>query len=283
MRFRYLSPDEGGSGSGSAASGGSKGAAGSAGQPNGGEGGDGAGGAAGQKSKEQLEQENRFITREALRGILDAKDRSFKEDLGKIQTSLESKLEGINKALETAASSHKKEGSKNSPGEGSVESPELIELRRQNKELQESISKVKAAHDEAQRRERDFRFKTTVTDALVRKGCLKPEKVYRMIAPDLKTSEDGNEVFALVKSEFGEEKLTVDQFIERYVAKEEVPELFKGQTRQGAPAGGDSSGGGDGKFLFRMSQLKDPKFYSDKNNIEKVRSALEKGQVDLTK
>jgi hypothetical protein len=278
--FRYLSPDAAGGG-GAADAGGSQGAGGTGGQPT-------SGGVKlpGQdKTLEQIKEENKFLRPEALTGILSARDRAQSEALKELRSQFDTKLDGITKALEklTTAPSGPDKGKKKD--DQPTEDPRIPELMRQLNEQQSALAKANEDLTRERKDGRDYRFKTLVTDALARHGCKKVEKVYRMIAQDLQFSEDGTRVFKIVQGQYGPEDLDVDKYIERYVSKDPevgMPELFESKVRQGAPAGGDSGGAG-GKFLFRGTEVTNPKTYLNPENREKIRLAIQSGQVDWSK
>lgn len=240
-----------------------------------------AGDSGGDNPKSDGSPGSQHVTPDILTGVLQRQQKSILKEVGKTFTTLQEQIEAQNKHLEdlrTASKPPKKGGDDKG---GDADSPELVELRRQVKELSDANSKARDEAKIARDQEVNTRFRTLIMDALVRAKCIKPEAVFRMIRPELEFEAETNRAFTSVKSEFGEEELEADAFIKRIVSEDaghpcSVPHLFEGKMRAGSPAGGDD-GGPDGKYLYTMDQLNDPDFYVA--NAEKIRAALEQGKV----
>jgi hypothetical protein len=271
--FRYFSPVEGGSGAG--ATGDSQGAGAKEGSPNA-EGSGSTSNVPGQnKTKEQLEAENRWVTRELFQGHSAAQKREFKELLAQSNADIKQQIEALQKALEGTVTPKGKSETPDNPKADAV--LQIEDLRKENKKLSDTLKGMQDTLDTERKKARDQRFETVVKDALVRQKCLYPDKVFRMIAPDLRFSEDGTRVLATLKSEGSDIDVEVADFVKR-VTLEELPQLFEGGVRPGSPAGGDA--GKAGKYLYTLSQLtKNPDLYI--NQGDKVRQAFQEGQVDL--
>jgi len=219
------------------------------------------------------------VTPEVLQGSQDALKRWLKEDIQKNVGPVRDEIKKLLKQHEDMlASSAKNQSPDSGTSEESpaLDPPELIELRKQNAEMGDAVSKLRASLEDAQTKERDYRFETTVKDALTRAGCTKPDVAYRVIAPELSMDEDGRKVFATVEGEFGTEELNIADYIDRVAKESMIPELFQANSRTGSPAGGDEGGGITG-HLFTKEQISDPEFY--KENRDKIRQALDKGLV----
>ncbi len=155
-----------------------------------------------------------------------------------------------------------------------AEDTERAELKRQLAAVQDELKASKSRADEEARLRKDSEFQTAVKAALNKAGCINAEAAFLVIQPYLKDEE--GRIFATVKSEFGEEDLELDPYIEREFSENILPQLFKGKMRAGSPAAGDA-GGGKG-FVFTKEQLLDnPELYAQ--DPEKARAALEAGQV----
>lgn len=247
----------------------------------GGEGGKGEGGEKGGGKKPSGDaggdQGKQFVTPEILSGVLDAHKRTQNDALKKqsdVIKALQTSIEQLNEKL---AKSGDAGGGKPSGGGkgGKQDETETIELRRRVDQLAGKLKEATSRAEEEARLRQEESFQREVIDALSRAKCLKPSAVFRVIASDLKRSEDGR-VFATVKTEYGEEDLDIDKYIERVVREEQLPELFEGTSRSGAPAGGDKGGKG-GPFQFTRDQILDPETYL--KDIEKSRKAVEQGGV----
>lgn len=275
MKLFHLSPDA--AGGGSASVGGSQGASGSEGSPIAGQG--GTADAAQKKTTEQLQEENRFIRPEALRGILDARDRSHKQNLDDLRKGLSEEMTGVKKMLEDLARASAHAATKEK--DGTIEDQEKVELKRRIKETEESLQKVQKQFEDARQREQKTRRETIVKQALLRQGCdpSKVDYVFRVIDPDLQEDEDGSLFSIIDEKDIGKSKVNTDEYIQRKFAKEILPQLFQSSIKQGAPAGGDAAGGA--KFRFTLSQTRDAKFYQ--SHADEIRQAFENKQVDLTR
>ena len=223
-----------------------------------------------------------FVTPEILQGVLGSHARTQEEKFASQTKKLSGQIENITKVLDelsgkiSTGSSGK--GSGGSEG-GKIDPPELIELRKKNRELEDSLTKIRTDLNAAQQREKDFRFQTQVMEALQRNKCLKPSVVFAAIRPELTMSEDGKILKAGHSDQFGTRDLDLDTFIKEVVSESLVPELFLGKTRAGSPAGGDQAGG-EGKWDFTLEQIRDPEFY--RTNHAKIEEALKRGRVRLT-
>ena len=69
---------------------------------------------------------------------------------------------------------------------------------------QAKLAEFAKKNDELRQKERDFRFETTIKDALAANGCTKIDLAYRMIAPDLTLDEAGQRIFITVDTPSGD-------------------------------------------------------------------------------
>jgi len=231
-----------------------------------------------QESNSDLDKSRPNITPEVLQGSQDALKRWLKEDIQKNVGSVREDIQKLVEQQEALASSVQGRVPDSEDGEEApaLDLPELIDLRKKNAELDDAVSKLRANLEDAQTKERDYRFETTVKDALTRAGCTKTDIAYRVIGPELSMDEDDRRVFATVEGEYGTEELGIKDYIDRVAKESMIPELFQGNTRPGSPSGGDD-GEGSSAYVFTREQISDPEFYQE--NREKIRSALEKGLV----
>lgn len=217
-----------------------------------------------------------FVTPAILSGVLNAHTSKQAQELAKLQQSFNDRLGNLTKTLEDISTRMATTATPKSKAD-SVEDPALIDLKRQNRELLESVSKLQRDREDALARERDFRFETQVKDALAKAKCTKIEAVYRMIKPDLQYSEDGKRIFTTVKNEFGtSEELDVSEYIRRVVSEEMVPEMFLGKARASSPAGGDAASDG-GKYDFSAEEARNPDFYA--KHRDKILAAAAAGRI----
>jgi hypothetical protein len=180
------------------------------------------------------------LTPTALQGILGAQKRVYDGELKKLsdqQNALRTSIKELTEAL-TKKDVPPEEGKK--PDENS----ELVEMRRQldevNKKLESADSRA-----EAERRARlDSEFKTAVTGALVKAGCDAPEEAFLVIRPRLRHDPETGVINATVDSQYGEEDLDLETYIDRVFKEDVLPQVFKGRMRSGGPASGDEGGGG---------------------------------------
>jgi len=216
------------------------------------------------------EGDSQYVTPQVLQGVIAAQQRTQEEKIGQTITGLESKIEELTKSLTSGAQKAAQE-------QESSENSELIELRRQSSDFETEVKALRSKLEDSERRESDFRFETSVKDALSKSGCLKPNHVFRMIAPDLSFDKERNKVYASVEGEYGREELDVDEYVKRVVKEETVPELFKASMRVGSPATGDKNNAGGERYMFTKEQVENPEFYA--KNADKIRDALDKGLV----
>ena len=222
------------------------------------------------------EPSNQFVTPDILKGVLDRQLKTYDEKLGKTISSYEEGLKTLREDL--AALKETKPTEPVGKSASATEPPELVVLRKRVKELEDEKTKAIQEAESSRKREKDYRFETTVKDALVRHDCALPDVVYPAIAPKLKFDEETGKITGTEETEFGIRDLTLDEYIKSVVAKAVVPQLFKGKMRPGSAAGGDE-GLGEGSHKFTIDQLKDPVFYE--KNKDAIRAALEAKQVKL--
>ena len=238
----------------------------------------GGGGGAGSQGSDPAAQ---YVTPTILKGVMDKQSSTLREELGGQVKQLGENLEKavstiaeLRNQLAESASGGAKPGKKEG---GATEPPELVELRKQVKDLQEESQNNQKRAEAAQQAEQELRNRTTVSEALVRAKCKKPDGAYLLIKPLLTFGDEGK-ISATVDSEFGKRDLDLDVFVKEVFREQLYPELFEGTMRPGAPAGGDGSADG-GKAKITMAQLSDPDFYE--KNREAILAAAEKGQLDL--
>lgn len=221
--------------------------------------------------------DEKFVTREVLQGSQNALRRFLQEDLKKSTGSLKDELANLVKSTldeRLTPSTPDSKGKGDGKDEKGVD-PETAKVLREHQDAVRELNELKAKLNESQTRERDFRFKTRVMDALQKLGCKKPEFAFRVVARDLSLDEENPErVYATIKGEWGDEELELEDFLTRVVRDEMIPELFDGVTKPGSPAGGDAGGT---HYLYTKEQISDPQFYLE--NKDKIRTALEKGLV----
>lgn len=235
----------------------------------GGEGGEGEGDKGKGKGKEPD-----YITPRQLQGVLDAHKRTSQAEFKKFantQSEQTKTMKAIADRLEALQTAPPKSGDDDKKR---AQDTENAELKRQLAEMKTQLDSTTSRADEADRLREDNEFQTTVKAALNKAGCTNPEEAYLVIHPRLKT--ESGRIFATVKTEFGEEDLELDAYVEREFSENILPQLFRGKMRTGSPASGDV-GGGKG-FQFTREQLLDnPEAYAA--DPEKARAALEAGQV----
>jgi hypothetical protein len=237
----------------------------------------------GASSGDSNDPRKQYVTPEILQGVLAQNQKTFLRELGKFTDPLKTELETQRAALEELRAGRADSGGKPPSGDkksGQVEPSELTELRRQIKDLETRSAKAENDAQTASQRERDYRFRSMVMDALTRHKCLKPERVFRMIAPDLIFSEDGGKITREQENEFGQmEEFDLDIYIKRFLKEDlenGIPEMFEGKMRPGSPAGGDERIGA-GKYRFTLDQIKNEEFYE--KHKDEIREAFEQGQV----
>lgn len=217
-----------------------------------------------------------YVTQDFLKAWSDANSRKTKEMLDQLAQQQAALQAEIAKLAEAAKPQESEQDAKAKKAQAV---PELIDLRKalegsskKNAELEKTIADM-------QNRERNYRFSTIVKEALNRQGCLKTEDAFRIIRDDLKLDADGSRVFATVDLEGTQVELDVDKYVETVVKEKRVPEFFSGNHRPGSPASGGGVAGKD--FDFTMDQIRDSEFYAA--NADKIREALSKGRVKMTK
>jgi hypothetical protein len=210
--------------------------------------------------------------------VLDKKLSSHQEELGKKIGSYEEGLKTLRSEIAAIKDSGGSQPSgKEKPG-SATEPPELIELRKRVKELEDANSKAIRRAEEADKKEQDYRFNTLVKDSLIRHDCEKPDVVLAAIAPKLKFDAETGNITGTLSDDYGTRDVGLDEYIKSHVSTEVVPQLFRGKMRPGSAAGGDDGLEG-GQFQFTMEQLKDSEFYE--KHAPEIRAALEKKQVKL--
>lgn len=280
----------GGSGDGGSPSGGAGGSGGSGGsaggEPGAGAGagggpGQGDGGSPGAGNGDKGDKGNgqpQYVTPQILQGVLEAHKRASQAEIAKLRDQnkqLVETLTALNKRLEQLATPKGGSSKKGDDDKGADDS-EKVELRRKIAELESRLQENERKRQEAEQREREFKFRTAVKDALVKAGCIAPDEAFLVIKPRLSMSDDGERIFATVKTEWGEQDLTLEEYIQREFAENVLPQLFRGKMRPGAPAGGDSGGGRS--FMYTREQILDnPEEYA--KDPEKARQAIERGLV----
>ena len=217
------------------------------------------------------------ITPRRLNAVLDARSRKEEARLKQIAEEFnkpfQEKLEAALAAFEQMQAGPKPSDDEKQKHKG--EDQEKVELKRRLDELTKKFDQESEARLKSEMESRDYKFETLVKNALVEAGCTKPDYVFRVIKPELELDKTGKSVFATVKTSYGEEELTVADFIKRIVKEEMVPELFSGFTRSGSPASGD--GGGKGGFDFSKDEVFDARAYM--KDPDKYRQAIEQGRV----
>lgn len=217
------------------------------------------------------------VTPDILKGVLEAQARTYQGHVEKAVAAFQDQVSTLSKAVESAKAP-KSDSSSKKKGEPHLDDPELVELREKVKSLEDSSSKAVQEAERARQQERDYRFRTTVMDALVRAECSKPEAAFHVIRDSLKIDEDGR-IYSTVDGEFGAREMDLDPYVSQHVKQNVIPELFAGQMRPGSGATGDQ-GSADGKHLFDLTKLQNnPEFWE--KNIDKVRTAFEQKRVNL--
>lgn len=219
------------------------------------------------------------ITPERLTSVLDARQRKQEAAFKKVtdqQAATQAALDEIRQSL--SAMVKPKDPASDPPKGEPKESEDVVRLRRKVDEL-EARGKADAERAEAEAtRRKDYQFQTDVKTALTKAGCVDPDAGFLVIKPKLSQSEDGAKIYATVESGYGEEDLSLEEYITREFSEGVAPFLFRGKVRQGGPAGGDSGGGGGGGYDFTKEQLLDnPELYA--KDPERARAALEGGRV----
>ena len=227
----------------------------------------------GKEKGKQADDSSQYVTPQVLQGVLAAQQRSQQADIGKTIEGLEDKIGELTSSFESTLT-HQLEAQKESE---SSENAELIDLRRKSSDHESELQTLRNKLGESEKREADFRFETSVKDALAKNGCLKPNHVFRMIAPDLEYDKDRNKVYASIEGEYGREELSVEEYVKRVVKEDTIPELFKASMRMGSPASGDKNNSGGERYMFTKEQIENPDFYA--KNADKIRDALDKGLV----
>jgi hypothetical protein len=219
---------------------------------------------------------NQFVTPDILKGVLERQLRTYEEKLGKTVSSYEEGLKTLH--ADIAALKETKPPTAGGKDSTTADSSELVSLRKQVKELEDAISKATLRAETADKKEKEYRFETTVKDALLRHECVSPDIVFPAIRAKLKVDDESGKITATEETEFGIRDLTLDEYVKSVVAKKIVPQLFKGKMRPGSAAGGDE-GLGEGGHKYTIDQLKNSEFYE--KNLDAIRAALEAKQVKL--
>ena len=230
--------------------------------------------------------ESRFMTKEALRGILDHQKRTTKEDLDRITKSFEKLFsEKITaefaplKDLVSKIPSGKKAKGESSDSSDLTPDLEVTSLKRQVEESQRQMNEMRTQLDQERATTKESNKRSKILDALRRFDCVKPEVAYQVIKDSLQLGDDGQTVFATIKDpEWGaESKIALDDYVRAEVRDKLIPELFKGVNRGGSPAGGDSGGAAAGRYKFTVEQVKDPAFY--RKHRDEIDIALQRNEV----
>ena len=227
--------------------------------------------------------ESRFMTKEALRGILDHQKRTTKEDLDRITKSFE-KLFSEKITAEIAPIKDlvsKVVPGKRTTGDSGDLTPDLevTSLKRQVEESQRQMNEMRTQLDQERATTKESNKRSKILDALRRFDCVKPEVAYQVIKDSLQLGDDGQTVFATIKDpEWGaESKIALDDYVRAEVRDKLIPELFKGMNRGGSPAGGDMAGAAAGRYKFTVEQIKDPAFY--RKHRDEIDVALQRNEV----
>lgn len=222
---------------------------------------------------------DQVVTSAVLSGVVMAQKRAFQEMLDK---TLSTVTEGFSKTLEERlaaiqASKHVPDDEGKGGKSRAVESPELVELRRQHDLSKAEIDRMRADLQKAQDEKRRFKKETIVRDALVKFGCSNVDVLLPWLNPQLSFDEDKGRVFTTVEGPYGSEELGVEDYIKRVIREEKVPQLFQPIVKAGSPAGGDDQAAGGRKWLFTKEQIDDTAYYAE--HAKEIREALDKGLV----
>jgi hypothetical protein len=225
------------------------------------------------EGKTTIPPKDQPITPAVLKGVLDYQDRSTRETFQKLLKEQEKGFQGRLEKLEKLIATEEKKGKQ----KADETPPEIVELRRELDEFRQRETKLTEALDASKRRDSQYRFETQVKASLTRHGCKKPEEAYYVLAHRLTHDEENGRIFAVVDGEYGREEMELDNYIQREVKENIIPEFFHGMVLSGSAAGGDSLDG-EGKWKFTKEQVfDDPKFYAA--HREEIEQALQDGRV----
>lgn len=221
---------------------------------------------------------DQVITASRLSGVLDARARRQDAELKRFQSTVESRIGEIGSKLEELFKTREEPKGDKKKDPKADDDSEKVELKRKVDELMRRVEDAETRASSEREEKRQYWFETKVQDALVKAGCRRPEQAFLIVKPHLRMDDDGTRIYATVDSEWGEEEVTVDDYIKRVVREDLCPEFFPGyNSGGGSPASGDEGGSGGG-YKYTWEQVKNnPEFYAA--NREAIDEALRRGQV----
>jgi hypothetical protein len=219
------------------------------------------------------------ISPAVLQSLIDVQSRRLDSSLADIERKWQEestehyrKLEDLVKFLVSPKKEREEEKDK--------ASQELIEVRRKLDDVAAQNKRLSAELEDARKKERDFRFKTLVVNALQKANCLRPEEVFRVISHNLRMDDDSAAIYAQVKAKYGIEELPLQQYIDSHVAEILLPELFEGRMQVSSPTVSDV-GDASGRYKYDWEQIKGhlPTFLADARVRDDFYRAVEQGRV----
>jgi hypothetical protein len=229
-----------------------------------------------------------YITPEILNGVTNRLVKSLEQrtealvqknhdDITKQISAMMAKIEEANTARQPAT---KGEGGKGS----SENTAQLLDLEKKNKDLEARVHAIDKARQDAEDREKDYKFRTKVEAALTRNQCSNPGVAFLAIKEYLTYDAKEDKIVAKVKdTEFGlgDVEVPLEDFIKNKFREEILPQLFAGRVRPGAPAGGDAGSPANGKFDFRQSDLESMSMEDYAKHRDRIEEARRKGRIAM--
>lgn len=231
-----------------------------------------------------------YVTPEILDGVNKRLIRSLEqrteELVRKNSDDLTKQISAMMAKVDEIASSARQPASKGDGGKGGSENAaQLLDLEKKLKASEERIQALDKARQDAEERERDYKFRTKVEAALTRNQCVNSSVAFLAIKDYLDYDPETEKITAKVKDNqfgLGDIDVPLEDFIKGTFREEILPQLFSGRVRPGAPASGDNgSPGGNGKFDFRESDLNNMSMEKYAELKDKIEEARKNGRIQM--
>lgn len=224
------------------------------------------------------------VTPEILQGVIGRFTRTAEENSKKMADNFQKQLEAVMAKLEDVSkATHptKGEGGKGTQGDSGAA---LLELEKKSKDLEARLMASEKKAQEAEHRERDYKFRTKLESALARNKCTDIRAAYLVLKEEPLTFDPESEKITVKVKDtqfgIGEVDVDIDQYIKNTFSEEIMPYVFSGKVRPGAPASGDSGPGGAGsKGVWKESEIQRMPLDDYIKNRDKIEEARKLGKV----
>ena len=220
------------------------------------------------------------VTPEILQGVIGRITRTAEENSKKQADAFAKQFEALAAKFEEskAAPPTKGEGGKGTHGDSGAA---LLELEKKAKDLEARFLASEKRAQEAESRERDYKFRTKLEAALARNKCTDIRAAYLVLKEEPLTFDPESEKITVKVKDtqfgIGEVEVDIDQYIKNTFSEEIMPYVFSGKVRPGAPASGDSGPGGAGaKGVYKESEIarmSPDDYIKNRDKIEEARKA----------